>query len=115
MPRGGGGRVAASAGHITDLTLNDHACLTFGEPEELFDLTAAFVRDGLTDGLRVVWLTGAGPDRVTPELSRRGIEAGAALAAGQLASEPEGRLLSGAAFDTGSAIGWLGAQIAACH
>jgi anti-anti-sigma regulatory factor len=27
--------VAVSAGHITDLTLNDHACLTFGEPEEL--------------------------------------------------------------------------------
>jgi hypothetical protein len=24
---------------ITDLTVNDHACLTFGEPEELFDLT----------------------------------------------------------------------------
>ena len=26
---------------ITDLTVNDHACLTFGEPEELLDLTAA--------------------------------------------------------------------------
>ena len=36
---------------ITDLTVDDHACLTFGEPEELFDLTAAFVRDGLAGGL----------------------------------------------------------------
>jgi hypothetical protein len=48
-------------------------------------------------------------------MSRRGIEASPALAAGQLASEPEGRLLSGAAFDASSAIGWLGDQIAACR
>ena len=39
---------------ITDLAVNDHACLTFGEPEEFFDLTAAFVRDGLSGGLKVV-------------------------------------------------------------
>jgi hypothetical protein len=45
---------------ITDLTVDDHACLTFGEPEELFDLTAAFVRDGLAGGLKVVWVTEAG-------------------------------------------------------
>ena len=37
---------------ITDLTVNDHACLTFGEPEELLDLTAAFIRDGLIGGLK---------------------------------------------------------------
>ena len=48
MPRpwrwlGGGG----ASTQITDLTVNDHACLTYGEPEELFDLTAAFIRDGL--------------------------------------------------------------------
>jgi anti-anti-sigma regulatory factor len=107
--------MTVSACHITDLTLSDHACLTFGEPEELFDLTAAFVRDGLSDGLKVVWLSGTSADRVTSELSRRGIEAGPALAAGQLASEPEGRLLSGAAFSTSRAIGWLEDQIAACR
>ena len=45
---GAGGRVAADASaQMTDLTAEDHACLTFGEAEELFDLTAAFVRDGL--------------------------------------------------------------------
>jgi hypothetical protein len=32
---------------VTDLAPIDHACLTFGEQEELLDLTAAFVRDGL--------------------------------------------------------------------
>ncbi len=35
---------------VTDLTVNDHACLTFGKAEELLDLTAAFVREGLACG-----------------------------------------------------------------
>lgn len=96
---------------ITDLTVNDHACLTFGEPEELFDLTAAFVRDGLSAGLKVVWLSEAGPGRATAELARRGITVGQALAAAEL----EGSLLSGQAFSASHAIGWLGGQIAACH
>jgi hypothetical protein len=40
--------VAAGAdAQITELAVDDHACLTFGEEEELLDLTAAFVRDGL--------------------------------------------------------------------
>ena len=38
---------ADASTEITELTVDDHACLTFGETEELFDLTAAFVRDGL--------------------------------------------------------------------
>jgi anti-anti-sigma regulatory factor len=99
---------------ITDLTVNDHACLTFGEPEELYDLTAAFVRDGLSAGLKVVWLSEAGPGRATAELARRGITVGQALAAGQMAAaEFEGSLLSGQAFSASHAIGWLGGQIAA--
>ena len=80
---------------ITDLTVNDHACLTFGEPEEPFDLTAAFVRDGLADGLKVVWLSDAAPDRATAELARRGVAVEAALASGQLSAVgDEGRLLA---------------------
>lgn len=35
---------------ITDLEVDDHACLTYGEPEELLDLTAAFVRNGCRAG-----------------------------------------------------------------
>jgi len=46
---------------VTELGAEDHACLTFGESEELFDLTAAFVRDGLAAGLKVVWVSDAGP------------------------------------------------------
>jgi anti-anti-sigma regulatory factor len=98
---------------ITDLTLHDHAWLTFGEPEELFDLTAAFVRDGLSEGLKVVWLSDAGPNRVTAELARRGIAVERAMAAGQMAAESGARLLSDQAFSACHAIGWLSGQIAA--
>ena len=108
--------MTVSAGsQITDLTLHDHACLTFGEPEELFDLTAAFVRDGLSSGQKVVWLSDAGPDRVTAELVRRGIAAERAMAAGQLVAESEARLLPGQAFSAGHAMGWLSGQMAACR
>ena len=101
---------------ITDLTVNDHACLTFGEPEELFDLTAAFVRDGLAGGLKVMWLSDAGPDRASVELTRRGIAVEPALTSGQMsATEYEGRLLSGQAFSASQALGWLGGQMAACR
>jgi anti-anti-sigma regulatory factor len=101
---------------VTDLTADDHACLTFGEPEDLFDLTAAFVRDGLACGLKVVWITDSAPQRATSELARRGIAVESALAAGQLAAaECEGRLLSGQQFDAGRAMDWLTAQMAACR
>jgi anti-anti-sigma regulatory factor len=101
---------------ITDLAVNDHACLTFGEPEELFDLTAAFVRDGLSGGLKVVWLSDAGPQRAVSELTRRGIAVESAMAAGQMAASAcEGRLLSGQVFSAGHAIDWLSGQMAACQ
>jgi len=100
---------------ITDLTVNDHACLTFGEPEELFDLTAAFVRDGLDGGLKVVWLSDATPDRATAELARRGIEVEAALASGQLAAVGyEDRLLAGQVFSASQAMSWLVREVEAC-
>ena len=93
---------------ITDLTVNDHACLTFGEPEELFDLTAAFVRDGLDGGLKVVWLSDPPADRARAELVRRGIVVDEALASGQLvAASYEGRLLAGQVFSAGQAMTWL--------
>jgi anti-anti-sigma regulatory factor len=99
---------------ITDLTVNDHACLTFGEPEELFDLTAAFVRDGLAGGLKVIWLSDASPDRATAELARRGVAVDAALASGQLAAVGcEGRLLAGQVFSASQAMSWLVREVEA--
>lgn len=105
---------ADASAQITELGADDHVCLTFGEPEELFDLTAAFVRDGLAAGLKVVWLSDDGPGLVKAELARRGIVAGPALDAGQMtAAECEGRLLSGQAFSAQAAVGWLSGQLAA--
>ena len=101
---------------ITDLTMDDHACLTFGENEELFDLTAAFVRDGLAGGLQVIWLSDAGAEPAVGELERRGIAAGTAMASGQMTTAGcEGRLVSGQAFSAEAAIGWLARQMASCQ
>jgi anti-anti-sigma regulatory factor len=101
---------------ITDLTVNDHACLTFGEPEELLDLTAAFVRDGLSSGLKVVWLSDAAPAQAVSELARRGIAVESAVAAGQMtAAGWDGRLLSGQAFTADHAMGWLSGEMTACR
>ena len=101
---------------ITDLAMNDHACLTYGELEELFDLTAAFVRDGLSGGLKVLWLSDGPPGQALAELARRGVDVTSATATGQLAAAGcEGRLLSGQAFAADHAMGWLGGQMAACR
>jgi anti-anti-sigma regulatory factor len=112
---GGGGSVEVGAdAQITDLTVNDHACLTFADRDELFDLTAAFVRDGLAGGLKVIWLSEAGPRLAVSELARRAIAVESAMAAGQIAAARcEGRLLSGQAFSAGPAVGWLSGQVAA--
>ena len=104
---------ADASAQITDLTLDDHACLTFGEEDELFDVTAAFVRDGLAAGLKVMWLSDAGPGAAVTELSRRGIAVEPAMAAGQMtAAGCEGRLLSGQVFSADAAVGWLTRQLA---
>ncbi len=114
---GGGGRVAGSADtQITDLTVNDHACLTFGEPEELIDLTAAFVGDGLLGGLKVIWLGDRTPAQAVSALARRGITAEPAVAKGQMtAAAWEGSLLSGQSFTADHAMAWLTGQMAACR
>jgi anti-anti-sigma regulatory factor len=109
--------VAADAGvQVTELGAEDHACLTFGEPEDLFDLTAAFVRDGLAAGLKVVWLSDAGPGQAAGELGRRGVPVGPAMAWGQLtAAGWEGRLLSGPVFRADAAVGWLTGELESCR
>ena len=104
---------ADASAQITELTVDDHACLTFGEAEELFDVTAAFVRDGLAGGLKVMWLSDAGPGPAVTELARRGIKVKPAVDAGQMtAAGCDGRLLSGQVFSADAAIGWLTRQLA---
>jgi ABC-type transporter Mla MlaB component len=97
---------------VTELDDDDHACLTFGEPEELFDLTAAFVRDGLAAGLKVIWLTEVGPGPAVTELARRGVAARPAIAAGQMtATACEGQVVSGQSFHAEVAVRWLEHQV----
>lgn len=97
---------------ITDLDIGDHACLTFGEQEELLDLTAAFVRDGLTEGRRVVWLVEE-PKRRLAELARRGVAPRRALSEGRMVVMTcQDTLLSGQAFAVEHAMRWFRAQIA---
>src|SRR5260221_9188983 len=89
---------------ITDLAVNDHACLTFGESEELFDLTAAFIRDGLAGGLKVLWLSDSAPGQAAMQLSRRRIAIEPAVAAGQVTGVScAGYLLSRQAIACGHA------------
>jgi anti-anti-sigma regulatory factor len=114
---GGGGGVADGAdAQITDLMADDHACLTFGEPEELLDLTAAFVRDGLAGGLKVMWLSDGTPTQAVSILARRGIAVEPAVASGQVTAVPwETSLLSGRAFAADHAMKWLNGQMTACQ
>lgn len=101
---------------ITQLGINDHACLTFGEPEELFDLTTAFVRDGLSGGLKVLWLSDSPPEQALRQLTRRGVAAQEAVDAGQMSALAcEDYLLSGQAFAAGHAMSWLGSQMTLCR
>jgi anti-anti-sigma regulatory factor len=104
--------MAADGAQITDLAVDDHACLTFGEDEELLDLTAAFVRDGLASGLKVMWLSDAASQLATGELTRRGVDVEAAVTRGQMtAAGWEGRLLSGQEFRADAAVGWMVRQV----
>jgi anti-anti-sigma regulatory factor len=98
---------------ITDLAADDHACLTYGEPEELLDLTAAFVRDGLAAALKVVWLSDTETADRVAELERRGVAVDSAIAGGQLATLPDSRLLSDQTFTAASAMDWLRAEMSA--
>jgi len=67
----------------------DHACLTFSDAEERLDLVAAFVRNGLRSGSKVVcWTDAHGPERLATELALRSVRAGAALRRGQLQIAP---------------------------
>jgi anti-anti-sigma regulatory factor len=98
---------------VTDLSVEDHACLTFGEREELMDLTAAFVRDGLAGGLRVVVISDT-PELAAVRLSKRGVATEPACAAGRVVmASCQGSLMGAGGFSAGHAIGWLRGQLAA--
>ena len=101
---------------ITELAENDHACLTYCEPAELLDLTVAFIRDGLSAGLKLVWITDFATAQAVSQLTGRGVGVEPALANGQLAPMAwQDGLLSEQGFDADHAMGWLTRQMTACE
>ncbi len=97
---------------VTDLSADDHACLTFGEQEDLLDLTAAFIRDGLASGLRVVVLSDT-PELAAAKLGWQKIATESAVAAGQMVMvASQDALVGPQGFSAEQAMGWLRDQLA---
>jgi len=97
---------------VTELSVDAHACLTFGERDDLLDLTAAFVRDGLASGFRVVVLSDS-PQLAAAKLGWREVAAEAAVATGQMVMvASQDGLVGPQGFSAGQAMGWLRDQLA---
>jgi hypothetical protein len=79
----------------------EHACLTFSDAEERLDLVAAFVREGLRRGQKVLcWTDDLSPEGLAGELARRSVRPRAALRRGQLTVAAAAEFLRG----TGAAM-----------
>jgi anti-anti-sigma regulatory factor len=103
----------ADPSRVEDLRPGDHACLTFSDSEERLDIVAAFVRDGLRQGQRILCITDSVPEALLREqLRRRGLPVNQATQAGQLtvAASTEGYLTDGS-FSASRAIGMLGGHM----
>jgi anti-anti-sigma regulatory factor len=88
-----------NATSVDQLVPGDHACLTFSEEEERLDIVAAFVRDGLSAGHRVLCYTAAYPTaELHGRLVERGVPAADGTRLGQLHLRPAQAWLAGAGF-----------------
>jgi hypothetical protein len=88
----------ADTATVDGLGEGDHACLTFSDNDERLDLVAAFVRDGLRQGQKVVcWTDAVAPERLVAELASRAVRPGAAVRRGQLRVASAGDSLTGVA------------------
>lgn len=98
---------------VDDLEPGDHACLTFSDADERLDIVAAFVRDGLDLGDKVVCLTDTlSPEHLTGELSERGLPVESTTASGQLEVVPSvSAYIAGGTFDPEQVISGLRGRI----
>jgi anti-anti-sigma regulatory factor len=103
----------ADASRAEDLRPGDHACLTFTDGEERLDLVAAFVRDGLRGGQKVVCVTDTTPQAaLAGELAGRGLPVEGAAACGQLSVlSSADTFLAGGSFAAEATIRLLAAEI----
>jgi len=104
----------ADASRIEDLRPGDHACLTFTDVEERLDLVAAFVRDGIRGGQKVVCVTDSLPQAtLRSQLSERGLPVNDATGSGQMSVLDSGETyLADGSFGSARMIRLLAGQIA---
>lgn len=89
----------ATATSVDQLSPGDHACLTFSDEEERLDIVAAFVRDGLSAGHRVLCYTAAYPPaELRGRLVDRGVPAAKTARPDQLELTPAQDWLAGTGF-----------------
>jgi anti-anti-sigma regulatory factor len=103
----------ADASRVEDLQPGDHACLTFSDSEERLDLVAAFVRDGLRLGQKVLCLTDSIPQAaLRTELTDRGLALRDAIRSGQIDVATCGEtFLAGGGFSSVRMLARLAGQI----
>jgi hypothetical protein len=101
---------------VDRLALGDHACLTFSDEEERLDIVAAFVRDGLSAGHRVLCYTDSyAPEALSGRLSDRGVEARPYAAKGQLDLQPVRAWLADGGFRPAPVLDRLSEEIDRAH
>jgi anti-anti-sigma factor len=103
----------ADASRVEDLRPGDHACLTFTDSEERLDLVAAFVRDGLRAGQKVLCVTDSIPRAaLSTQLAERDLPVADATGGGQMSvlSSSETYLADGS-FAAARMLGMLAGQI----
>jgi hypothetical protein len=97
---------------VERLAPGDHACLTFSDEDERLDIVAAFVRDGLSAGHRVLCYTDSySPAALSGRLTERGVAAEPAATKGQLSLEPAQVWLAGGGFRPVEVLDALGGEI----
>jgi anti-anti-sigma regulatory factor len=103
----------AVAATVAELRPGDHACLTFSDADERLDLVAAFVRDGLAAGQRVLcYVESTTPGRFADELTERDLPVAESTASGQLVvAGSSGHFLAGGAFAAERMTGVLRDQL----
>lgn len=104
----------ASAASVDDLRPGDHACLTYSDAEERLDIVAAFVRDGIGAGQKVICLTEPGsPPDLAGELAERDVKP---TSGGQLAiRDNDTAWLSSGQVSAANVIEMLAGELETAH
>ncbi|MDQ7910699.1 MEDS domain-containing protein [Phytohabitans sp. ZYX-F-186] len=104
----------ASAAAVDDLRPGDHACLTYSDADERLDIVAAFVRDGLGAGQRIICFTDpGGPPDLADELAERDVKP---TDGGQLTiRDNDTAWLAGGRVSATNVIEMLAHEVAAAH